>query len=90
VQIDGGATCWMERSAPIRAPARWPALALREVFCPLPAAIIHFLIQVKPPTDGKSNDCVSRSRGGNRVETVVHSDFVIGQRISVDGGKNMH
>jgi hypothetical protein len=28
-------------------------------FCPLPTTIVHFLIQVKPPTDAKSDDGVS-------------------------------
>jgi uncharacterized protein YbjT (DUF2867 family) len=43
----------------IQTPTRWPAVALRKVFCPLFAAIVHFLIQVKPPTNAKGNDGVS-------------------------------
>jgi uncharacterized protein YbjT (DUF2867 family) len=34
-------------------------VGLREVFCPLFSAIVHFLIQVKPPTNTKSNGGVS-------------------------------
>jgi hypothetical protein len=29
------------------------------IFCPLFAAIVHFLIQVKPPTNAQINDGVS-------------------------------
>jgi Transposase DDE domain len=49
-----------------RAP-RWPALVLQEVFCPLPTTIVHFLIQVKPPTNAKSNDGVSSFSRRNSV-----------------------
>jgi hypothetical protein len=46
---------------------RWPAVALREVSCPLFAAIVHFLIQVKPPTAAQSNDAVSSFSRGKRM-----------------------
>jgi hypothetical protein len=36
-------------------------------FCPLPTTIVHFLIQVKPPTNAKSNDGVSSFSRRNRV-----------------------
>jgi hypothetical protein len=39
----------------------------RRIFCPLFAAIVHFLIQVKPPTNAKSNDGVSSFSRRNSV-----------------------
>jgi hypothetical protein len=63
LRIDGRATFWMERYGPQEmADGGTPAS-----FRPPPTTIVHFLIQVKPPIDAKSNDGVSSFSRRNRL-----------------------